>query len=342
MFENLLKTLDQLSKTTAISIPLAADSKGYLDRECPNENCLFHFKVNEEDWGRIQDDASVTCPMCGHKAHRKSWYTTQQVQQAKERAIGSLQGAINKAMRDDARSFNSRQPRTSLVKMSMRVTGSGAAVPDISVPIEAAEAMEMEIHCEQCSTKFAVVGAAFFCPACGHNSAERMFDDSLRKIKVKMSSIAIVRDAIENASGKDAAAVAARSMLESCLPDGVAAFQKHCEALYAKLPAVRPAPFNAFQRLRDGSDLWKVAVGCGYEDWMTADELARLAVLFQRRHLLAHAEGMVDSKYLSNTGDATYREGQRIVVTERDIEDLSRSLEKLSASIRLAVAATLQ
>jgi hypothetical protein len=29
-----------------IPITLMADEKGYLDRECPNENCLFTFKIN--------------------------------------------------------------------------------------------------------------------------------------------------------------------------------------------------------------------------------------------------------------------------------------------------------
>lgn len=336
MFENLLKTLNNLSETKSISVPLEADSKGYLDKECPNGDCLFHFKVNAQDWADLASEAIVTCPMCGHKAHTKSWFTTEQINEAKAQAVASLKGAINKAMRDDARSFNSRQPKNSFIKMSMNVTGTNSSNSDIIVPIEAAEAMELEISCDQCSTRFAVVGSAFFCPTCGHSSAERMFDDALRKIEVKMSSTEIVREAIERASGKDAASVAARSMLESCLPDGVVAFQKFSESLYAKIAGARPAPFNAFQRLRDGSDLWKVAVGAGYEDWLTPDELSRLGILFQRRHLLAHSEGIVDAKYIANTSDTTYRDGQRLVVVERDVQDLGRILAKLGGAIRKA------
>jgi uncharacterized Zn finger protein (UPF0148 family) len=337
MFENLLKTLHTLSETKAIAVPLAADNKGYLDKECPNEDCLFHFKVNEQDWTGLDQEAMVTCPMCGHKAHTKSWYTTDQIREAKAQAIASLQGGINRAIRDDAQAFNGRQPRNSFIKMSMSVKGSSSSFSSIIVPIEAAEAMELEITCEQCCTRFAVVGAAFFCPTCGHSSAERMFDDALRKIEVKMSSTEVVREAIERVSGKDAAAIAAKSMLESCLPDGVVAFQKLGEALYTKLPGVRPAPFNAFQRLRDGSDLWKQAVGSGYEDWLLPGELSRLNILFQRRHLLAHSEGMVDAKYLLNTNDPKYSEGQRIVVAEQDIQDLRRILAKLAGAVRGAI-----
>jgi hypothetical protein len=337
MFKNLRNTLDQLSKTTSVSVGVSADEKGYFDKECPSETCLFRFKVKAEDWTRLEAGSQIACPMCRHCAATNKWYTTEQVEKAKAKAIATLQGAINRAMRDDARKFNQRPPRNSFIKMSMKVTG-GERTSDIEVPIEAAEAMELEITCESCSTRFAVVGSAFFCPGCGHNSAERMFDDALRKIDVKVSNVDVVRDAIERQTGKDAAAVTARSMLESCLPDGVVAFQKHCEALYAKLPGAKPAPINAFQRLHDGSELWHAAVGHGYLDWINTGELRTLSIMFQRRHLLAHAEGIVDAKYLGNTSDAEYVAGQWIVVRPNDVRQMIGILSKLAKEIRAAVA----
>ena len=337
MFKNLLNTLDQLSKTTSVSVGISADEKGYFDKECPSESCLFQFKVKAEDWTRLETGSQVTCPMCGHGGSPNKWYTTEQVEKAKAKALATLKGAINRAMRDDAREFNQRQPRNSFIKMSMTVT-SGKRTSNIDVPIEAAEAMELEITCEPCSTRFAVIGSAFFCPGCGHNSAERMFDDALRKIEVKVSNVDVVREAIERRAGKDAAAVTARSMLESCLPDGVVAFQKHCEALYAKLPGARSASFNAFQRLHDGNELWRMAVGRGYADWISNRELHTLAIMFQRRHLLSHAEGIVDTKYLGNTGDSEYVAGQRIVVAPNDVRQMIDILAKLAKEIRTAVS----
>lgn len=337
MFKNLRNTLDQLSKTTSVSVGISADEKSYFDKECPSESCLFRFKVKAEDWTKLEAGSRITCPMCGHGGAPDKWYTTEQIEKAKAKAVATLQGAINRAMRDDARGFNQRQPRNSFIKMSMKATG-GERTSDIDVPIEAAEAMELEITCESCSTRFAVIGSAFFCPGCGHNSAERMFDDALRKIDVKVSNVDVVREAIERQAGKDAAAVTARSMLESCLPDGVVAFQKHCEALYAKLPGAKPAPFNAFQRLHDGSELWRMAVGHGYSDWISAGELRTLSIMFQRRHLLAHSEGIVDAKYLGNTGDAEYVAGQRIAVGPNDVRQMIDILAKLAKEIRVAVA----
>lgn len=32
-----------------IPITFQSDEKGYFDRECPNENCLYSFKINMND-----------------------------------------------------------------------------------------------------------------------------------------------------------------------------------------------------------------------------------------------------------------------------------------------------
>ena len=49
-----------------IPIEIISDEKGYFDRECPNEQCLYKFKINLEDWKNIVSDEEVHCPMCGH------------------------------------------------------------------------------------------------------------------------------------------------------------------------------------------------------------------------------------------------------------------------------------
>ena len=35
---------------TMIPITLRSDENGYFDRECPNENCLYRFKIKLKDW----------------------------------------------------------------------------------------------------------------------------------------------------------------------------------------------------------------------------------------------------------------------------------------------------
>ena len=67
---------------------------------------------------------------------------------------------------------------------------------------------------------------------------------------------------------------------------------------------------------------------------MKAGELSELNVVFQKRHLLAHNEGIVDENYLKKSRDTSYRLNQRIVISERNIEDLLTCLEKLYSGLK--------
>lgn len=212
--------------------------------------------------------------------------------------------------------------------MSMKVSGGTRRTH--TIPAKAAELMQLEIQCENCSSRYAVIGSAYFCPACGHNSVTQTFSDSLRKIKAKKESVEVVRKALIESTGKDEAELTCRSIIETCISDGVVAFQKYCEGMYEPYGK---APFNAFQRLDQASELWKAAIGKGFNAWLSNEENITLITLYQKRHLLAHNEGIVDLKYIQKSGDTTYKEGQRIVISGRDIECLVSILDKLGKAI---------
>ncbi|MEA3250598.1 MAG: hypothetical protein U9Q35_03310 [Pseudomonadota bacterium] len=328
MFEDLIKEMECLNGQR-VSTEIQADEKGYIDKQCPAEECEFIFKVNEQDWGDVFKDEAVWCPMCRHEAPADQWFTKAQVEYAHEEALAVVQGKINNALRSGARKFNRQQPKNSFVSMSMKV--SGGSYRTHTIPAKAAELMQLEIQCEECSSRFAVVGSAYFCPGCGHNSVTRTFSDSLRKIQAKKDNVDLVRKTLSDSVGADEAELTCRSMLETCISDGVVAFQKYCEGLYSQFGN---APFNAFQRLDQASSLWEQAIQKRFGDWLTDEELTKLSILYQKRHLLAHNEGIVDERYIERSGDSTYKAGQRIVIREHDIEFLVTALRKLSEGIK--------
>lgn len=101
MFEKLLHELRALDRQQ-VSVEIKADEKGYLDRQCPAENCEFLFKINEQDWKNICRDEAVWCPMCGHEAPAKHWFSKAQVEHAEREAKRLVAGRIDKAMRDES------------------------------------------------------------------------------------------------------------------------------------------------------------------------------------------------------------------------------------------------
>lgn len=328
MFEDLIKELERMNGKS-VSVSIESDEKGYTDKQCPAEDCEFIFKVNNDDWSNIFKDEAVWCPLCRHEAPADQWFTIEQVEHAKAEALAVVKGTINNALSSGAQKFNRKQPKNSFISMSMKV--SGGTKRTHTIPAKAAELMQLEIQCESCESRFAVIGSAYFCPACGYNSVTRTFSDSLRKIRAKKESVQIVRNALNESIGKDEAELTCRSLVETCISDGVVAFQKYCEGMYE---AYGNAPFNAFQRLEQGSSLWESAIKIGYDTWLSKDNLKALNILYQKRHLLAHNEGIIDSKYLQKSGDNSYKEGQRIVVSENDIDLLVSALEKLSEGIK--------
>jgi uncharacterized Zn finger protein (UPF0148 family) len=331
MFERLLRELKELERIKQISVPIEADQDGYLDKECPNDDCIFQFKVDENDWEKLFKDEKVFCPLCRHEAKSDSWFTTEQIEQAKEQALKHISGHIDKALEQGARDFNTKQPRNAFIKMSFKVTGTKPM--HYILPVPSKEEMQLKIQCKVCNSKYAVIGSAFFCPCCGHNSAEETFDNSLKKIQNKIKNIPIIRKAVETVS-KDEAETTCRSLIETSLGECVVAFQRFCEINFTTRAPEKTLKFNAFQNIEIGAKYWKDILGETYEDWLSTDEMTRLNLLFQKRHLLAHTEGIVDDKFLDKTNDNTYKVGQRIVIKEKDVIELISLVEKLVTKLR--------
>jgi hypothetical protein len=330
MFEKLIRELKEWEHTKQISIPIEADKDGYLDKECPSEDCLFQFKVDKKDWKELFKDEKVFCPSCRHEANSDSWWTTEQLEQGKEQIAKHIVGRIDKALEDSAKDFNTRQPSNSFITMSFKVTGTKPM--HYILPLPSKEEMQLKIQCKSCNSKYAVIGSAFFCPCCGHNSAEETFDNSLKKINDKIKNLPIIRVAVEQIS-KDEAETTCRSLIETSLSECVVAFQRFSEVKFVKKAPDKRITFNAFQNIEGGAGYWKELIGETYNDWLSEIELKRLKQLFQKRHLLAHTEGIVDQKYIDKSKDITYKVGQRIVVKEKEVIELLYLIRKLADAI---------
>ena len=333
MFDDIIRELKKLERPQKLSVPILSDKKGYTDYECPREECMFKFKVNNNDWENICTDEAVYCPYCGLDAPASNWYTQEQIQHANKEAYKNLAGQVQNALKKGARRSNQKNRSSGFLSCSIEV--SGPHHRSYLIPTPALEVLQLEIKCEKCSTRFAVIGSAYFCPACGFNSIERTFDDSVKKIEAKISNLNTIRKALKESVGLDQAEVVCRSMIESCIQDAIVALQRLSEQLYKNANNGTAAPSNAFQRIGQSSNLWRNLYNEGYEDWLSEKELSDLKILYNKRHLLAHREGIIDGKYLDNTNDRTYKAGQRIIIKEPDVHRLVKLVTKISIKVKV-------
>jgi hypothetical protein len=327
MFEHLIKALKELDGTS-VSVPFSeVDADGYSDHQCPATECEFLFKVHSDDWRNIVKDEAVWCPFCGHQASSDKWWTHEQIEKAKEFAFAEVKNKIKSAMREDAERFNRRQPRNSFISISMKVDNHPK---EIVLPLAASNPMRLKITCAKCTCRYAVIGSAYFCPACGHNAADLVFGQSLGTIRATLDNL----DAIAaNLPDRDAAENTVRLLKEHSLQQMVTAFQRYAEALYSNKPELPTPRRNVFQNLDEGSKLWEAAFGKGYNSHLDAAQLSVLNRYFQQRHLLTHREGLVDADYIARTNDRSYRERQRLVIGEGSLRECLILIEKLAAGL---------
>ncbi len=215
-----------------IPISIEVDDKGYLDRKCPSPDCNLSFKVHIEDWKSIVSDEGVFCPRCRYESPATEWNTVEQIEQIRREAVNYARKRIGNALQADARSFNSRQNRRDFVHINL----SYRPAPNfVLLPAKATEIMTQGYECRECSCRYASIGVAFFCPACGWNSIFETFGNAIDTVEKTIEALPTLRQALADTSGKDVAEDISRQTLENALVKTVSSFQKYAESCYLRL-----------------------------------------------------------------------------------------------------------
>ena len=336
MFDHILEESRKLSHGTSLPIQIRIDDNGCIDRCCPSSECETVFKVQYSDWTEKIRQEVAFCPICGYQADATEWNTPYQVEYIKQLALAFIQKRLGDAFKRDAEAFNRSQTRSDFISLSMSYK---PGTTQLTVPCEAAEAMRQKFECESCGCHYSAIGAAFFCPACGHNSASSTFGMAIMTVRTTVANIPTIRHALQ--ADPDGAENTSRLILEQAFDKLVSSYQRFAEAMFSQIAAdlqikVRK---NAFQNIQEGSELCYKAIGNSYEDMIPGADLRDLRRYFQQRHLLAHKEGMVDQEYIDKSGDTAIRTGQKLVIKEEDVLRLAELVEQLSVAFRKSVDA---
>ncbi|MBT8240549.1 MAG: hypothetical protein KJN63_04920 [Acidimicrobiia bacterium] len=167
-----------------------------------------------------------------------------------------------------------------------------------------------------------------------------MFDRTLDVVRGTIEALPVIREALTEASSPEMATDAVRQVVEDQFSRLVGAFERLSEALFDRLPdsGAQNRQRNVFQRVDDGSALWRAATGAGYGAHLNDGDLRVLRLRFQQRHALGHRQGIVDQQYIDRSGDRSYGVGQRLVVRADEVLELVEVVEKLVAGLRTSAA----
>jgi hypothetical protein len=247
MFDDLFRELKRLEQPVSIPVNMPLDDDGHFDRLCPWEACHFTFKVLWDDLRDKVPDELAYCPSCRHENSRSAFNTPEQIEYLAQVGAAYLSRRVQQAMRSSAAQWNQR-PQRGLV--AIKLNAKSVPIPEAAAPA-AREAMTIRISCEQCDCHFAVIGAAYFCPSCGHNSAGQTFDQAIEATRRTIRALPGILEALPD---RDTAAQLRSKLVEGQLVSLVMAFQRFAQAEYPRLANPLPSPGgNAFQSLQKGS-----------------------------------------------------------------------------------------
>lgn len=188
MFDEVIKEVNRLTQPRRISISLPLDEKGFFDRVCPKAECRGAFKVLFEDWRDKVSDERVFCPFCRNEALADEWNTEAQVRHIRSVAGAEMSRLVNDAVRRGVERSRPVRIGGGPIGLTMTLGYRPGAVPAI-VPAEATDELQQEFACEACGCRYASLGASFFCPACGHNSAASSFDNTLETVRKTLRAL---------------------------------------------------------------------------------------------------------------------------------------------------------
>jgi len=310
IFEEIIENLRQFQEDSKdFRVEIHPDEAGFIDLECPKKKCFFEFKIHLDDAENIFSRKSVYCPQCNNKSRGNKYYPTAFLEKTREDLILHFRSALFE----------------------------GKRLPNRLSPFDSKDAWNQRIKCEECGTRYSVIGVAFFCPSCGHNSVDKLFSDSIYRIQLKTRATPNAANAFSTGLTDDDIEVLIRSLVESCLSDCVSAFE-HYSNHYYNVKAGKSAKRNVFQKVQEGSRVWRSVLDKSYEDWISIPKIKLMSKLFQQRHLFIHNQGIVDQDYLERSGDKGYKSGQRIVVDSNEVFELTEILLSLTGELKLHCA----
>lgn len=190
---------------------------------------------------------------------------------------------------------------------------------DVAWRIIAEERQQLHYRCERCDTPQDILGLVGYCCSCGQRNDLTCLKTSLERIQGELRQ------------GRQS---------EGAIRDTVSAFDGFVSGLAKQLlariplhPRRRNVWTQAFHKLGPVLKNFEEHFGFSLRRRLGNEE-DFMALMFERRHLYEHRQGIVDQRYLDESGDATgLRVGQRIEDTQDNAFRLISAVSRLADAI---------
>lgn len=317
------------NKQWLLEIHIPQDTEGYIDRQCPNQECRILFKIHNEDWEAKCREQKEHCPICRYENKWEDFNT----QKMKDHIDRSAKQLVGKEVNEAIKRALGKTTRHQTIGDSIQLSSIYKSAPaNIVVTIDAYDELQQKAVCNKCNCRYATIGPAYCCPACGTDFITTTnLKVNIAKAERELELITSLKIHLEDSESQKFE----RSNLENVAKQLVTDFQTYAKAMFDSLPKADEFEYrkNAFQNLEESGKLWKRATGRSYKEMLNPQDIKDLNKYFQQRHLLEHNQGMVDQEYINKTGDQEYKLGHRIIITQEAIQYMIELIKRLDIQI---------
>lgn len=274
------------------SVTIKPDADGYTGRECPT--CERYFKIK---FGTgLPGATKCHCPYCNHVGPQTEFWTKQQIEYAKSVAVNKISGQLLSQMKQMERRPDPR------ALFSIGITVKGSPTP---IAYYSEKQLEEQVTCSSCTLEYTIYGAFGFCPDCGiHNS-----------LQIVNANFDLLLKTLDLANTADADL--SKKLVENALEDAVSCFdgfgREHCANQPYKI---------SFQSIDGAREKLQREANLDISATLNQDQWKFVCEQFQKRHLLAHKMGIIDSDFVSKTGYPSSLLGRKVAVPEADVRSL--------------------
>lgn len=287
-----------MDDTYEISVPIQPDEEGMAGKECPKPDCEKYFKV--KGGTGIPDNQDMYCPYCSSKGSSNEFFTKEQIEYAKSIALRQLTGMFGKELKKlERHSF-----KNALLSLNIRIESK-----PYPIKYYVEKQLQENISCEDCGCEYAIYGIYAICPDCGQHNLFQIFQKNVCIIRRQLELEDKLYEKFGETNRKDIDDLTkdlGDKFLEDAYKNVVTAFETFCREVYNKLKhkAINPSMVlkgNPFQSLDRTKDIFFSQHKINIFANLSNDEIERLSILFNKRHILTHNLGIIDQKFLSNT-----------------------------------------
>lgn len=180
--------------------------------------------------------------------------------------------------------------------------------------------------------EYAVYGVFAYCPDCGIHNSLQMLEKNLALARKQLA----VADAQIDGDFQ-------RYLIEDALENCVSAFdgfaRERVRAFSSRSSDPAAAESMRFQNLRRFGMRLKAVFGIDLQTDMVPADWDFAHICFMKRHVLAHAAGVIDQDYLDETKESSHLLGRRVAVTAPDVDRFAAIIEELGTRLVAALEA---